>query len=157
MEFIEGQIFKGNITISGNNDGPTNSWIVISPFNKIHIHSIDDPLDLHCWPLDAARKGLEGGYLKLISTDIEHPVIQLQRAKEKFGVSDIHMGLHGELLEMMFELLGHAVANAIAYAPFAAGEILAFSDRALLSKQELAEIRKRVNEHLHTLGYLPAD
>lgn len=67
------------------------------------------------------------------------------------------MGLHGEQLEMMFELLGHAVANAIPYAPFAAGEILAFSDRALLSKQELAEIRKRVNEHLHTLGYLPAD
>lgn len=39
MEFKEGQIFKGDISISGGGDGPSESWIVISPFNKTHIHS----------------------------------------------------------------------------------------------------------------------
>ena len=46
MEFSEGQIYTGNISMSGGNHGPTRSWIVVSPFNKTHIHSIDEPLSL---------------------------------------------------------------------------------------------------------------
>ena len=156
MEFKEGQIFEGNISISGSNNGPTKSWIITSPFNKIHIHSIDDPLDLHCWPIHSAMRGIEGGYLKLVTTDIQHPVIQLQRDKEKSGIYDTHMGLHGEALNKMFELLGHAVENSKAYAPYAAGEILASIDRTPHSKKEIAEIKKRVNEHLDILEYQSA-
>ncbi|MDT8283368.1 MAG: hypothetical protein RQ982_11265, partial [Gammaproteobacteria bacterium] len=126
MKFTEGQIFKGNITMSGGNDGPTRSWIVVSPFNKTHIHSIDDPLDLRCWPLYSAQKGIEGGYLELIEIDLDHPVMQLQRAKEKFDLNDVHLGLQGESLGKMFQLLEQAVANDLSYAPYAAGEILAF-------------------------------
>jgi hypothetical protein len=155
MEFIEGQIYKGNITISGGDNGPTKRWIIISPFNKTHIHSIDDPLDLHCWPLTAAMKGLEGGYLKLIETDSQHPVLQLQRDKEKSGIDDIHMGLHGGRLRQMLDLLENAVENSIAYAPFAAGEILAFMDRAYHSKEEVADVKEQVSGHLQALGYGP--
>lgn len=148
MKFSEGQIFKGNITLSGGDDGPTRSWIVISPFNKTHIHSIDDPLDLHCWSLFAAQKGIEGGYLELIGTDIDHPVMQLQRDKEKFGINDVHMGLHGETLNKMLQLLEHAVTNGLSYAPYAAGEILAFINSAIHSKKQTEAIKKLVNQHL---------
>jgi len=151
MKFSEGQIFKGNITMSGGDDGPTRSWIVISPFNKTHIHSIDDPLDLHCWPLFSAQKGIEGGYLELIETDIEHPVIQLQRDKEKFDIHDVHMGLHGESLNKMIQLLEQAVANGLSYAPYVAGEILAFIDSANHSKKQTEAIKNLVNQHLLTM------
>ena len=155
MKFTEGQIFKGNISLSGGDDGPTRSWIVVSPFNKTHIHSIDDPLDLHCWPLFSAEKGIEGGYLKLIKTDIEHPVMQLQRDKEKFDISDVHMGLHGESLKKMFQLLERAVANGLSYAPYAAGEILAFIDRANHSKIQAEKIKNLVHQHLQAMEYQP--
>lgn len=155
MEFTEGQIYRGNISLSGGNDGPTQSWIIISPFEKIHIHSIDDPLDLHCWPLFPAQKGLEGGYLKLIETNIQHPVMCLQRAKEKLGISDIHMGLQGESLGRMFELLGQAVATSQPYALYAAGEILAFMGHANHSKKEMANIKEQVNKHLQVLECMP--
>jgi hypothetical protein len=155
MDFSEGQIFKGNISMSGGDDGPTRSWIVVSPFNKTHIHSIDDPLDLHCWPLFSAQKGLEGGFLKLIKTDIRHPVVQLQRAKEKFNVSDVHLGLKGQSLVNMFKLLEHAVETCQPYAKHAAGEILAFMESANHSRQEVTDIKKRVYGNLQTLDYQP--
>lgn len=153
MEFSEGQIYKGNITISGGNNGPTKSWIVISPFNKTHIHSIDDPLDLHCWPLNAARKGLEGGYLELIKTDTQHPILHLQRAKEEQNINDIHMGLHGKHLDQMVDLLDHAVTTQKPYALYVAGEILAFMDRAVHSKKEITNIKKTLNKQLQRLKY----
>lgn len=153
MEFSEGQIYKGNITISGGDHGPTKSWIVISPFNKTHIQSIDDPIDQHCWPLDAARKGIEGEYLKLVDTDVDHPLVHLQRDKEKLGIRDIYLGLHGENLSKMLELLKHAVHDGKPYAPFVAGEILTFIQRAVHTKKDVAEIRKYVREHLRMMAY----
>jgi len=155
MEFSEGQIYKGNISMSGGDDGPTRSWIVVSPFNKTHIHSIDEPLDLHCWPLFSAQKGLEGGYLKLIKTDINHPVILLQRAKEQFGVDDLHLGLKGEPLIKMFCLLEHAVETCQPYATYAAGEILTFTQSAYHTEKEVTDIMNRVDENLQTLEYQP--
>jgi len=155
MKFREGQIFKGTISLSGGSDGPTRHWIVVSPFNKTHIHSIDDPLDLHCWPLFSAQKGIEGGYLKLIETNINHPVMQLQREKEKFDINDVHMGLHDKSLNKMFLLLEHAVANGLAYAPYAAGEILAFIDRANHSKMQVENIKNKVDQHLRSMSYQP--
>jgi hypothetical protein len=153
MEFIEGQIYTGTITFSGGDDGPIRNWIVVSPFNKTHIHSIDDPLDLHCWPLFSAEKGLEGGYLKLVKTDPQHPVVQLQRTKEKLSISDVHMGLQGESLDKMLELLEQAVTTCESYAAYAAGEILAFMDRAYHNKQEAEIIRQRVHEHLQAMEH----
>lgn len=156
MEFSEGQIYKGNISMSGGDDGPTRSWIVVSPFNKTHIHSIDEPLNLHCWPLFSAQKGLEGGYLKLIKTDKNHPVILLQRAKEEFNVSDVHLGLKGQSLINMFRLLEHAVETSQPYAVYAAGEILTFTQSAYHTDKEVTDIMNRVDENLQTLEYQPA-
>jgi len=156
MEFKEGQVYKGNITISGGGHGPTRNWIIISPFNKSHLMSIDDPLDLHCRPIDAAIKGIAGEYLKLVYTDIHHPVVRLQRDKEKPGISDIHLGLYGECLKKMMELLRLAVGEGKPYAPFVAGDILAFIKRAPHSKEDVTAISRRVNEHLQLLEYRPA-
>ncbi|MCG6938720.1 MAG: hypothetical protein LJE83_11210 [Gammaproteobacteria bacterium] len=156
MEFKEGQIYKGNITISGGDHGPARNWIISPPFNKTRLMSIDDPLDLHCWPIDAARKGIQGDYLKLVYTDIDHPAVHLQRYKEKLGISDIHLGLYGEHLNKMTELLRLAAGEGRPYAPFVAGEILAFIKRALHSKEDVTAIRRRVNEHLQLLEYRPA-
>ncbi len=153
MKFKEGQILKGNITLSGGSDGPTMRWIVVSPFDKTHIHSIDDPLDLHCWPLFSAQEGIEGGYLELVETDTNHPVVQLQREKEKLGIHDAHMGLQGESLDNMFQLLEQAVANGLSYAPYAAGEILAFTDRVDHSEEQAEDIKNLVNKHLRTMEY----
>jgi hypothetical protein len=155
MNFIEGQILKGNITMSGGNDGPTRNWIVVSPFNKTHIHSIDDPLELHCWPLFSAQKGIEGGYLDLIGTDINHPVIQLQREKEKLGIHDAHMGLQEESLEKMFQLLEQAVEKGFSYAPYVAGEILAFTDSVDNSEKQSEGIKNLVNKQLRNMELQP--
>lgn len=151
MKFSEGQIFKGNITLSGGDGGPIRSWIVISPFNKTHIHSIDNPLDLHCWPLFSAEKGIEAGYLKLVETDTNHPVMQLQRAKEKFDIHDVHLGLHGESLNKMMQLLEQAVTNGLSYAPYLAGEILSFINSANHSKEQGENIKNLVNQQLLTM------
>lgn len=155
MHFKEGQIYNGNITISGGDHGPVMNWIIVSPFNKSHIQSIDDPLDIHCWPLDAARKGVEGDFLKLVDTNFQHPVVHLQRDKEKLGICDIHLGLHGEHLNKMLNLLTSAVREDKPYAPFVAGEILAFTRRALHSNSDITNIRKQVNDHLQMLQYRP--
>lgn len=155
MKFDEGQIYKGTITVSGGDDGPIRDWIVISPFNKTHILSINDPLDLHCWPLYSAEKGLEGGYLDLVATDIQHPAMQLQRLKEKHNINDTHLGLHGERLDKMFKLLEQAVLTVEPYAPYAAGEILAFIERADYSKKETESIRQKVYGYLQSMEHEP--
>jgi hypothetical protein len=157
MNFIEGQIYRGNITMSGGNDGPTRSWIVVSPFDKTHIHSIDDPLELHCWPLFSAQKGIEGGCLELIETDPDHPVMQLQREKEKLDINDVHLGLHGESLDKMFQLLEQAAAKGLSYAPYAAGEILAFIGSANHSKEQIQKIKSMVDQYLHNTELQPAN
>jgi len=148
MALKEGQIYQGNISLTGGSGEETQNWIVVAPFDKMHIHSIDDPLELHCWPIFSAQKGLEEGHLKLITTDIHHPVVLLQHAKEALDIPDTHMGLHGESLRKMFELLEQAVATGKPYAPFAAGEILALTDRTQHSDNEVAAIREQVNKHL---------
>ena len=153
MDFKEGQIYRGDITLSGEGEGKTRDWIIISPFNKTHMHSINKPLKLHCWPLFAAQKGIEAGRLELIETDLQHPVVHLQREKEKLGIADIHMGLHGEPLEHMINLLGKATRENKSFAPYVAGEILAFMDRALHSKKEEKAIKKLVKEHIKLMDY----
>lgn len=143
MQLEEGQIYEGDISLSGS-EGPHRRWIVISPFGRTHIHSLDDPLHLHCWPLSALVDGLKAGRVKLVDTAPEHPLIQLQRRKEAAGLADVHLGLKGTAMERMFELLETAVTEDAPYVQHAAGEIIAFAARSLYSEAELETIQVRV-------------
>ena len=67
IKLEEGQIYEGTISLSGN-DGLKRRWIVVSPFGKTHIHSIDDPTDLHCWPASLVQEGVHNGRMKLVET-----------------------------------------------------------------------------------------
>lgn len=148
MKFSEGQIFEGSISLSGENIGPTRRWIVISPFNKIYLCSIDEPLELHYLPIYAAEKGVERGYIELAETDIDHPLIRLQRDKEMCELRDIHLGLHGESLNKMFRLLEHAVKYNVSYAPYTAGEILTFIDCDYHCDESALRIKNQVYQTL---------
>ncbi len=136
MAYTEGQIYEGIASLSGGTDR-FHRWIVVAPFGKTHIHSIDDPADLHCWPIAVLHTGLKTGTIRLVGEEPDHPMVQLQRAKEQFGVADSHLGLHGARLERMFELLRLAVANRAEYRHWAAGEIRALIDRGRHSTLEL--------------------
>ena len=65
------------------------------------------------------------------------------------------MGLHDKSLNKMFLLLEQAVANGLSYAPYAAGEILAFIDRANHSKKQVENIKNKVKQHLRSMEYQP--
>lgn len=147
MELQEGQILEGTISISGG-AGPLRRWIVVAPSGKTHIHSVDNPVELHCWPIHAALTGLENGKLKLIGYEPDHPVLRLQRAKEAIGVTDAHMGLNQASLDKMIDLLERAAMVGEAYTPYAAGEILALMPRALYSEEEVRAIERRVHDIL---------
>jgi hypothetical protein len=123
MELEEGQIYEGSLSISGG-DGPFRRWLVVSPFGKTHIHCIDDPLDLHCWPASLIEPGIESGRLRYVGTDREHPGVRVQRLKETLGVRDVHLSIDERQLKRLLEALRSAVADDADYAPYLAGEIL---------------------------------
>lgn len=147
VELQEGQILEGTISISGG-AGPLRRWIVVAPSGKTHIHSVDNPVELHCWPIHAALTGLENGKLKLIGYEPDHPVLRLQRAKEAIGVTDAHMGLNQASLDKMIDLLERAAMVGEAYTLYAAGEILALMPRTLYSEEEVRAIERRVHDIL---------
>lgn len=147
MELQEGQVFEGAISISGG-VGPLRRWIVVAPSGKTHIHSIDNPVELHCWPLHAALTGLENGNLKRIGYEPDHPVLRLQRAKEALGITDAHMGLNQASLDKMIDLLERAAMVGETYTPYAAGEIIALMPRTLYSEEEALAIERRVHDIL---------
>ncbi len=147
MELEEGQLLRGTVSISGGDDGPCATWIVVAPHGKYHIHSIDNPLDLHCWPVYSAVHGLESGSMELLEVEPDHPMVQLQRAKERHGVEDAHLGLQDQMLDRMLLLLEEAVDTSAPYAHFAAGEILALTRRVILS----GELRQQLEAQVHLL------
>ncbi len=147
MTLEEGQIYEGEVASFGG-DGPNGKWIVVAPFGKTHTHSLDDPKDLHCMPVAIAEHAIRTGRLRLVGCDREHPVVQLQRAKEQLGIRDSHMGLHGSSLNQMIGLLEQAVERREAYAPFAAGEIFAHIAKPRYREEDLDAIRTRVNDVL---------
>jgi len=155
MELKEGQIYEGHVSLSGA-EGPMRRWIVVAPFNKTHIHSIDNPIELHCWPTSVIHQGIRTGRLKLLDTDPGHPVVRLQRAKEAFGIKDTHLGLRGESLNKMLGLLGVAVAMGEDYAPYIAGEILALIKSAPHTRARLESVKTQVYQHLQEWDYRPA-
>ena len=150
MQLEEGQLYAGGVSLTGD-DGPYHDWIVVSPFGRMHLHSIDDPLLLHCLPLNAAHRSLAAGGMRLVGSDPDHPVLQLQREKERRGIQDSHLGLHGEDLQGMLELLEEAVAARSPYAAYAAGEIRGLINTELCSAHEVERALARVEAALASL------
>lgn len=131
MELEEGQIYEGTLSISGS-DGPFRRWLVVSPFGKTHIHCVDDPLDLHCWPASLVEPGIESGRLHYVGNDPDHPAIRVQRLKETLGVRDVHLSINELQLERLLDALRSAAAEEADYAPYLAGEILSAIARSAL-------------------------
>lgn len=137
MKLEEGQVYEGTISISGG-EGPFRRWIVVAPFGKTHIHCVDDPLDLHCWPAPLIQYGIESGRMRYVDHQPEHPAIRVQRIKETLGVRDAHMSVSETSLERMLGALRSALMGGEDYAPYLAGEILAAAARSplLLHRRE---------------------
>lgn len=137
MELEEGQIYEGTLSISGG-DGPFRRWLVVSPFGKTHIHSVDDPLDLHCWPASLVEPGIESGRLSYVGREPDHPAIRVQRLKERLGVRDVHLSIDERQLHRLLDALRAAVADEADYAAYLAGEILSALARSalLLDRQD---------------------
>ena len=147
MRVSEGQIYEGALTALGA-EGPNMRWLVISPQGKIHAHSLGDPLQLHCMPIGILEQCLAQGTLSYVETQLDHPIIRLQRAKQEFGISDAHLGLHGKQLQKMLQLLEYSVENAFDYVPHLAGEILSLVVRESISGDELRDLHAKVSSLL---------
>lgn len=152
VQLEEGQVYQGTIAPLGG-DGPRRRWLVVAPFGKMHLHSIDDPTDLHCMPLTTALQGIADGRLKLVGRDLDHPALQLQRTKEQVNIRDTHLSLYGKALNDMLALLEYAVREEQPYAPYAAGEILALINDAIYTAPQVEAVRQHVHE---ILGAPPA-
>lgn len=144
MELEEGHIYEGNLSISGG-DGPFRRWLVVSPFGKTHIHCIDDPLDLHCWPASLVAPALAAGRLRYVGTEPDHPGVRVQRLKEALGVRDAHLSIDGRQLERLLNALRAAVNDTPALAPYLAGEILSAAARSALLLDRQATITATVH------------
>lgn len=131
MELEEGQIYEGNLSISGG-DGPFRRWLVVAPFGKIHIHCVDDPLDLHCWPASLLEPGIDSGRLRYVGMEPDHPGIRVQRLKENLDIRDAHLSIDARQLERLLDALRAAVDEEQDYAPYLAGEILSAATRSAL-------------------------
>lgn len=131
MELEEGQIYEGTLSISGG-DGPFRRWLVVAPFGKIHIHCVDDPLDLHCWPASLVEPGIESGRLRFVGKEPDHPGIRVQRLKETLGLRDVHLSINERQLGRLLDALRAAVNEEQDYAPYLAGEILSAAMRSAL-------------------------
>lgn len=151
MELEEGQIYEGTLSISGG-DGPFRRWLVVSPFGKTHIHCIDDPLDLHCWPASLVEPGIESGRLRYVGKDPEHPGIRVQRLKEALGVRDVHLSINDRQLDRLLGALRSAVAAEADYAPYLAGEILSAVARSALLLERQEAIAASVHDILENRG-----
>lgn len=157
MKLQPGDIYEGPITSFGH-EGERSRWIVISPFGKTHCHSIDDPFDLHCMPLAIARQAVYDGRLVLVEHAAHHPVMELQREKERLGISDSHLGLRGEQLNRMIKLLRRAAHDNRDYLAYAIGELLSFvkihpSDS--VRQQVFTEIEHIVTDRSDLPGPIP--
>lgn len=146
MNLREGQIYVGHVSLMGE-EGPTRKWLVIAPFGKTHIHSIDDPLDLHCWPAITILRGLENDRVKLVGNNPDHPVIQLQQRKEAMAIKDSDLGLSNSNLHKMLILLQQLLDEGSQLAAYAAGEVFALLRRTPIPQAHA----KSIERHIHHL------
>lgn len=151
MQLEEGQLYEGTISISGG-DGPFRRWIVVSPFGKTHIHSIDEPLEMRCWPVALVERGVGSGRLRYVGMEPDHPAIRVQRIKEKIGVRDAHLSLSKHSFDRLVDALRDAVENDEAVAPYLAGEIFCSAAHSALAASHREEIVERVHDLLG-IGY----
>jgi len=144
MQLQEGQMLEGAISLSGE-EGPWHRWIVVAPFGKTHIHSIDHPEELHCWPIHVARQGIDSGRLKLTGDAPDHPVLQLQREKEARGIDDTHIAPTEAAVESLVALLEEAVGAGAPFIPYLVGEIRTHLIRSGLSQAQTDALTRRVD------------
>lgn len=140
MHLDEGQLYEGTISISGG-DGPFRRWIVVSPFGKTHIHSIDEPLEMRCWPAALVESGIESGRLRYVGRDPEHPAVQVQRIKERLDIPDAHLSLSKQCLDRLIGALRDAVEEDSELAPYIAGEILSAAAHSALVGNQREDIQ----------------
>lgn len=143
----EGQIYEGEISISGS-IGPMRHWIVVAPFGKLRIHSIDNPIELHSWPLSLIHQHDAEGWLKLVRTDSNHPVVRLQRVKEVMGIADSHLGLSDESLKKMLTIIKQGALYGEDYIPYAVGEVLAFMELDGHSSASYHPVRQQLEKYM---------
>lgn len=143
MKLEEAQILAGEVASFGG-PGPMQRWIIVAPFGKAYALSIDDPSEPHIMPLCVARDALVEGRLKIVGRDEHHPALRLQRAKEQMNVRDTHMGLYGDNLAKMLQLLRDAVATGKDYAAYAAGEIQAMLQGARYRFRDLDAVQEEL-------------
>lgn len=143
MDLEEGQIYQGSVSLMGE-EGPLRHWLVIAPFGKLHIHSIDDPLELHCWPAATLEMGMASERVRLVGKDTDHPVIRLQRLKEKMEIRDSDLGLSNENLHRMLQLLRQLFEEHSELAPYAAGEVFALMRRSPIPSPHIKSIERHI-------------
>lgn len=131
MQLEEGQIYEGGISLSGG-DGPYRRWLVVAPFGKTHIHSIDEPLELHCWPATLVEWGIESGRLTYVGKQSNHPALDVQRIKERLRVRDVHLSISEQSLGRLLDALRDALEMNADCAPYLAGEIFAAATHSAL-------------------------
>jgi hypothetical protein len=151
MELQEGEVYEGRISLTGG-EGPLHRWLVIAPFGKTHIHSIDDPLDTHCWPASALINGLKEHRARRVDYQPNHPMLRLQRAKEAWDVRDTALGLSGERLHKMLALMKQALVEDRDVALYAAGEIITLLQRTPLSSEHSKAVERHIGRVLHRYG-----
>jgi hypothetical protein len=151
MNLLEGEIYEGEMSLMGE-EGPLRRWLVVAPFGKLHIHSIDDPLELHCWPATTIELGLESGRVRLVGFEPDHPVIRLQRLKEENGIRDAELGLLNGNLAKMLALLQQLRDQNDELTPYAAGELYALLPRTPMSEAQLDSIKSQVAGVLRGIG-----
>lgn len=150
MNLQEGQIYEGRVSLTGG-EGPLHRWLVVAPFGKTHVHSIDDPLDTHCWPAFAISEGLAERRVSLVGDDPEHPMIRLQRAKEAWDIRDAALGLPRDKLEKMFALMKQALMEDAEVALYAAGEIIELMQRTPLPGAQAKAIERYIARVLKSI------
>lgn len=143
MDLQEGQVYEGSVSLMGE-EGPLRHWLVIAPFGRLHIHSIDDPLELHCWPAATLELGLAGGRVRQVDSQPDHPVIRLQRLKEEMEIRDSDLGLSNENLHRMLQLLHRLFDEHSELAPYAAGEVFALMRRSPIPSSHVKSIERHI-------------
>lgn len=143
MDLEEGQIYEGRVSLMGE-EGPLRHWLVIAPFGKLHIHSVDDPLELHCWPAATLQLGDAAQRVRLVDKDTDHPVIRLQRRKEAMEIRDSDLGLSNDNLHKMLRLLHQLFDERSELAPYAAGEVFALMRRSPIPPPHIKSIERHI-------------
>ena len=147
MELQEGQVYEGRISPTGG-EGPLRLWLVVAPFGNTQLHSIDDPLDTHCWPGTAVGEGMAHARVSLVGYEPDHPMIRLQRAKEACGIRDTAPRLPGDMLEKMVALMKQALVEDREVALYAAGEIIGLIQRTPVPDAQANSIEQHIGRPL---------